>query len=121
MVSAVRVQRDLDEAYLPGMPVAPGPYLDEYAERSAHARKTLPWREVSYGQDACERLHLFPGLTETAPLLIFVHGGYWQELTEAESSFAAPGVVAHGWAYAAMGYGLAPAYRLDEITAMVRR
>lgn len=111
----------LDEAYLPGLSVAPEPYLDEYSRRSELARRTLSWREIAYGPGEPERLHFFPAARAAAPLLVFVHGGYWQELTEYESSFAAADVVAHGAAFAALGYGLAPAYRLDEITAMVRR
>jgi arylformamidase len=111
----------LDEAYLPGLSVAPEPYLDEYSKRSELARRTLSWRDIAYGPDECERLHFFPAAQAGAPLLVFVHGGYWQELTEYESSFAAADVVAHGAAFAALGYGLAPTYRLDEITAMVRR
>ena len=111
----------LDEAYVPGLSVAPEPYLDEYAKRSELARRTLPWRDFAYGPGKAERLHFFPAARKSAPLLVFVHGGYWQELTEFESSFAAPDVVAHGSAFAALGYGLAPAHRLDEITAMVRR
>ncbi|MFL6123901.1 alpha/beta hydrolase [Actinophytocola sp.] len=117
----MRLPPDLDEAYLPGLFVAPGPYLDEYAARSARARESLPWREVRYGPGESERLHFFPATVPDAPLLVFVHGGYWQELTEYESSFAAEDVVAHGGAFAAIGYGLAPVHRLDEITAMVRR
>jgi arylformamidase len=117
----VRVQPELDDAYLPGISVAPGPYLEEYARRSARARRTLPWREISYGAGESERLHFFPANRPGAPLLVFVHGGYWQELTEAESSFAAIDAVAGGSAFVALGYGLAPAHRLDEITAMVRR
>jgi arylformamidase len=114
------VSPDLDAAYLPGLSVAPGPYLNKYAARSALARESLPWREVRYGTRESERSHFFPATVPDAPLLVFVHGGYWQELTEAESSFAAKDVVANGAAFAALGYGLAPAYRLDEITEMVR-
>jgi arylformamidase len=115
---------DLEEAYLPGLSVDPTPFVDVYAERSARARRELPWRDLGYGRGAAERLHFFPaGNTNNAeaPLLVFVHGGYWQELTEAESAFAAVDVVARGWAFAALGYGLAPAHGLDEIVAMVRR
>jgi arylformamidase len=117
----MRALRDLDEAYLPGLSVSPGPYLDRYTDLSAQARRMLTWQDVAYGPGEAERLHYFPAPQPGAPLLIFVHGGYWQELTETESSFAAPGVHARGWAFAALGYGLAPEHRLDEIVAMVRR
>jgi len=112
---------ELDDAYVPGISVDPGPYLDEYATRSARARRDLQWRDFPYGPGESERLHFFSATTPDAPLLVFVHGGYWQELTEAESAFAAVDAVKHGCAFAAMGYGLAPSYRLDDITAMVRR
>lgn len=117
----MQAQPDLDEAYVPGISVDPGPYLAEYAARSSAARRALPWRAFAYGTDDSERLHYFPGTAAGAPLLVFVHGGYWQELTEADSSFAAADAVKQGFAFAAMGYGLAPRFRLDEITAMVRK
>ncbi|MGH3973181.1 MAG: alpha/beta hydrolase, partial [Pseudonocardiaceae bacterium] len=97
------------------------PYLDEYARRSALARRELVWREVAYGPTPAERLHFFPSAEPDSPLVVFVHGGYWQQLTEADSSFAAREVVAAGAAYAALGYGLAPRVRLDDIVDMVRR
>jgi arylformamidase len=122
VVADVEGSEPWDRAYLPGRSVpSVQPYLDEYARRSALARRVLPWREVRYGPDPAERLHFFPASGPNAALVIFVHGGYWQELTELDSSFAACDVVAAGVAYAAVGYGLAPRVRLAEIVAMVRR
>jgi arylformamidase len=110
-----------DRQYLPGRLVpSVQPYLEEYARRSALARRELSWREVWYGPDPAERLHFFPAPELESPLVVFVHGGFWQELTEADSSFAAQEVVAAGAAYAALGYGLAPRVGLDDIVAMVR-
>jgi arylformamidase len=121
IVPAVQALPELDEAYVPGRSIDPGPFIAEYAARSALARRELPWRAFPYGTNDSERLHFFPATTAGAPLLVFVHGGYWQELTEADSSFAAADTLKQGCAFAAMGYGLAPTYRLDEITAMVRK
>ncbi|HET9254545.1 MAG TPA: alpha/beta hydrolase [Pseudonocardiaceae bacterium] len=110
-----------DRQYLPGRLVpSEQPYLDEYTWRSALARRELSWREVRYGSDPSERLHFFPAPEPDSPLVVFVHGGYWQQLTEADSSFAAREIVAAGAAYAALGYGLAPRVGLDDIVAMVR-
>jgi arylformamidase len=115
-------QQAWDRAYVAGTSVPDvGAYVAEYAERSARARAALTWQQCAYGADPAQRLHLFPAAGQDAPLLVFVHGGYWQELTEAESSFAAQGVVAAGAAFAALGYGLAPAHRLPDIAAMVGR
>jgi arylformamidase len=111
-----------DQQYLPGRLVpSVQPFLDEYARRSALARRELPWRKVRYGPDPAERLHFFPAREPDSPLVVFVHGGYWQQLTEADSSFAAREIVAAGAAYAALGYGLAPRVQLGDIVAMVRR
>jgi arylformamidase len=95
-------------------------YLREYASRSARVRATLRWTEHAYGSAPAQRLHFFPAAEPDAPLLVYVHGGYWQELSKEDSCFAAPDVAARGAAFAALGYGLAPAHRLDEIVAMVR-
>ncbi|MDT3397231.1 alpha/beta hydrolase [Streptomyces sp. B1866] len=112
-------------------------HLAAYAERSALARQRLPWRELAYGPGPAERLHFFPAAGSTdldgtpgpdggdaggpVPLQVYVHGGYWLELSKEDSAFAAPDFAARGAAFAALGYGLAPAHRLDEIVAMVRR
>ena len=50
---------------------------------------------------------------------VFIHGGYWQDLSKDDSSFPAPGVNA-GITYIAVNYGLAPLYSLDEIVEQVR-
>ncbi|MGH3937917.1 MAG: alpha/beta hydrolase [Pseudonocardiaceae bacterium] len=121
-----------DRVYTPSSCVAGADvYLREYADRSAQARKLLPWRAIRYGPDNAEMLHFFPVPEPRAtqprmtqrrtPLQIFIHGGYWQERSEAESSFAASDFVSRGSAFAALGYGLAPRHRLDEIVTMVRR
>jgi arylformamidase len=54
------------------------------------------------------------------PVLVFFHGGYWQELSKEASAFAARQCLANGIAYAAVGYTLAPAATLSEIVAECR-
>lgn len=111
-----------DSVYTPSSCVADaGAYLREYADRSVRARTLLPWRAFRYGPDNAELLHFFPAIRRGAPLHVFIHGGYWQERSEVESSFAAPDFVSRGSAFAALGYGLAPRHRLDEIVRMVRK
>jgi arylformamidase len=95
--------------------------LRAYAERSARARATLTWTELAYGPGSAERLHFFSPAAVGAPLHVYVHGGYWQELGKEDSAFAAPNFVRRGAAFAALGYGLAPAHSLDDIVATVRR
>jgi arylformamidase len=96
--------------------------LAEYQARSLAALRTLDHRaDVAYGPDPAERLHHFPPRRPGAPLLVFVHGGHWQESGKEDSCFAAPALLAAGAGYVALGYGLAPRRQLEEMSASVRR
>ncbi|MEV8435878.1 alpha/beta hydrolase [Actinosynnema sp. NPDC051121] len=111
----------LDHDYLPGLGVpSVQPYFDEYADRSAAARAALTWRALPYGADPAEQVHFFPAPGPDAPLVVFVHGGYWRVLDEWSSAYGAPGLVAAGAAFAAVGYPLAPRVSVRQITAAVR-
>ncbi|MGH3792560.1 MAG: alpha/beta hydrolase [Pseudonocardiaceae bacterium] len=112
----------LDREYSPSSCVRDlRPYLEWYAGGSAEARRChRVLTGLRYGDRPAETLDFFPASQPAAPLHVFVHGGYWQELSKNESSFMAPGFLAVGAAFAAIGYGLAPAHRLDEIIDMVR-
>ncbi|MFI1223575.1 MULTISPECIES: alpha/beta hydrolase [unclassified Streptomyces] len=116
-------QESLDRQYSPSSRVADiTVFLDAYAALSKRTRDELTVRTgIPYGAEACETLDFFPAAEPDAPLLVFVHGGYWQELSKDESSFPARGTVPAGAAFAALDYGLAPAYRLPDIVAQVRR
>lgn len=99
-----------------------GRYLAEYRTRSARAlARRRVHTDLRYGPTPAERLDLFPAPVPNAPLQVFVHGGFWQELDKSYASFVAEDFLDHGVAFAALGYGLAPAHRMDEIVAMVRR
>jgi len=112
----------LDREYSPSSCVpALQPYLDEYAARSADARARHEVRRLRYGPGAGETVDVFPAAGGDAPLHVFVHGGNWQALTVDDSAFAAPGFLAGGVAFAAVGYPLAPGATLDEIVAAVGR
>jgi arylformamidase len=114
-------QRTLDIQYSPSSCVTDiNVFLREYADRSALARDRLEMRSsVRYGPRPEQLLDYFPASEPGGPLLVFIHGGYWQELSRLESAFMALDLVPRGVSVAALGYGLAPAYRLPEIVDMV--
>jgi arylformamidase len=111
----------LDIQYSPSSCVADiNIYLNEYAVRSAAAREQLDVQVgIRYGSGPEQLLDFFPAGREGAPVLVFVHGGYWQEISRHESAFMAADLVSRGISVAVLGYGLAPAYKLPEIIAMV--
>ncbi|MFI7194047.1 alpha/beta hydrolase [Nocardia nova] len=113
---------ELDREYSPSS-CAPGyrDTLSACARSSAAALAELPSRrDLRYGPHPAETLHLFPVDRATAPLLVFVHGGHWQESSKDDSCFPAPDLIAAGIAFAALGYGLAPARRIGEMVDAVR-
>jgi len=99
------------------------PFLERYVDESARAWRTVPGnRDLRYGDAPRATLDFFPAPTNaTQPgLLLYIHGGYWQELSKAESAFLAPAWHAAGFAHAVVGYTLAPAARVPEIVAECR-
>jgi len=71
-------------------------YLREYHELSA------PWA----GKDL---------VTPGAPLLVYIHGGYWQRLSAADSLFNAPDAGRLGFSLHATEYTLAPHATVEQI------
>lgn len=55
------------------------------------------------------------------PLVIFVHGGYWQELSKNEHAFPAPAWLSVGYAFATLNYGLAPGASVARMITRCRR
>jgi arylformamidase len=102
------------------------PFLRAYADRSATALAgRAVQRDLPYGDQPAQRLDLFvppakgPG-APLPPLLVFIHGGYWQELSKNSSLFGAPGALDAGFAYAAIDYTLAPHASIGAIAIECR-
>lgn len=73
---------------------------------------------VAYGDDPAACLHLFiPQGEGPWPLMVFIHGGYWQELDHTATDFLAERYLARGMAFASLGYGLAPKTSIDTMIA----
>lgn len=73
---------------------------------------------VAYGPTAAERLDVFPaaaGAGGPAPVLVFIHGGYWRALDKSDCSFVAPAFNAAGAAVVVPNYALCPAVTIEDI------
>jgi arylformamidase len=96
--------------------------LSEYRRLSDVAKESLPCElNVRYGDSDGELLHHFPPRRAGSPLMVFVHGGHWQELSIDDSCFAASALVEHGAGLVAVGYRLAPESTLDAMVASIAR
>jgi arylformamidase len=77
--------------------------------------------DMPYAPHERQRLDLFcPEGHGPWPLLVFIHGGYWQLGSKDNWSFLAPGWMQKGIAFATLGYRLAPVVTLEEIAEDVR-
>ena len=77
---------------------------------------------LSYGDTPRQFIDLFlPAAGETAPLAIFVHGGYWRSLDPSIFSQMARGLNGRGIAVAVAGYDLCPNVTIADIIEQIRR
>lgn len=83
--------------------------------RTSHAATM----DLRYGPAERNRIDLFPGRAD-GPLLVFIHGGYWQMRAKEVFAFIVEGPLAHGIGVALVGYTLAPQARLDGIVSEIR-
>ena len=75
---------------------------------------------LAYGPDPLQRLDLFPVEGGKAPVMVYIHGGYWVGGDKIGRRFPAPVYNDAGIAWAAINYRLAPGCSMDEIVADVR-
>ncbi len=116
-------QAELEQEYSPSSMVGGDltPYLASYAALSAKARAELEVREnLAYGDSSTQLLDFFPAPGAKAPLHVFIHGGYWQALSQRESALMAPVLHENGQAFATLNYTLAPEARLGQMVEECR-
>ena len=98
-------------------------YADFYAKESEKVRAKLEHRlDVPFGPTLAEHLDLYPapGLKHPAPILVYLHGGYWRSRTSKEFGFVARGPASKGVATVLVNYALCPKVAIDEIVRQVR-
>ncbi len=95
-------------------------FFERWARDSAAVRDRLDGRlDLAYADSPGCKLDFFPARDAKAPLLAFIHGGYWQSLDKGDFSYLAPPFVEAGIAYASLNYDLAPGVRIGEIVSQI--
>ncbi|WP_225972695.1 alpha/beta hydrolase [Paracoccus jeotgali] len=113
-------QAELQREYSPGSMVGGdiSPYLAAYRALSTEARAGMQVAEnLRYGSDPQHVLDYFPAPNPAAGLHVFIHGGYWQALSQRDSAAMAPALHEQGHAFATLNYTLAPDARLGQMLA----
>ena len=93
--------------------------MQRWREAAEAARIARPRETVAYGPGPREVMDVFSA-GDDAPVVVFLHGGYWQALDKDWFSGLAPALLAHGVGLAVPSYDLAPAVRLGTILSQVR-
>jgi len=106
----------LDAAYNNSAAVAgSGAIVEAWTRRSAELRSRFAGTlDLRYGSEERNRVDFFEA-SPGAPVLAFIHGGYWQMRAKENFAFVAEGPLARGISVAMIGYTLAPAKRLRAI------
>jgi arylformamidase len=97
-------------------------YFRRWGETSADAVRSQPRQlDVRYGGGPNEHLDIFPCPEADAPVLVFIHGGYWRSLDKRDHSFVAPAFTKAGACVVVPNYALCPAVTIPQITMQMVR
>ena len=102
------------------------PDRDGYMDaRDAANKRTLDTLsripDLRYGPNAYETLDIYPADTAGAPVMVYIHGGYWRAGYKEDWAFVAEPLVSKGATAVVLNYDLCPSVSLDELVAETRR
>jgi arylformamidase len=90
-----------------------------WARDAAAYRECRAPRVVRYGPGERHTIDFFAG-TAHEPIVVFIHGGYWQALDGSSFSHCARGLNVHGVSVAVPTYDLCPNVGIDTITRQMQ-
>ena len=92
-------------------------------DAAAYREQCVP-RRITYGPGSRQSIDFFAGEGRdegNAPLVVFIHGGYWQALDGSWFSHMARGLNAHGISVAVPTYDLCPQVSVADIIEEMRQ
>ena len=90
-----------------------------WARDAAAYRQQCAPRRITYGPGPRHVIDFFAG-ERAGPIVVFIHGGYWQALDGSSFSHMARGLTAHGIGVAVPTYDLCPQVSIAEIIEEMR-
>ncbi len=95
--------------------------FQRWTEASTLVRANAPADlDLRYAQGDGATLDVFPATGPApaagAPVLVFIHGGYWRSLDKSQHSFVAPAFNADGALVVVPNYALCPAVSIEQIS-----
>ncbi len=103
-----------------------GRHFAEWAAASEQVRRSQPaMLDVRYGHGDGETLDIFAAARKPdrppAPVMVFIHGGYWRSLDKSDHSFLAQAFVRQGACVVIPNYALCPAVTIPDIALQMAR
>jgi len=89
---------------------------------SSLVQRLESWRrDVRYGPGEGETMDIYPTPAADAPVLVFIHGGYWRSSDKSLHGFLAPAFSADGALVMIPNYALCPAVGIEHIALQLAR
>jgi arylformamidase len=107
-------------AKVPGFPAI----VARWNTMAAAFRESWPNMELglAYGPTPRQAMDVFwPGASRQAPMVMFIHGGYWQRMDRTPFSHLAAGLLAQGVAVAIPSYDLCPQVSMAALVEQLRQ
>jgi arylformamidase len=96
-------------------------WVQTWTDRSAARRACHPSElDIAYGPKPRNRFDVIRCGKRGVPLVVFIHGGWWQRNSKEVFTVMAEGPMVLGLDFALVGYTLAPDARMTEIAAEIR-
>ena len=91
-------------------------HFERWAEASEDAREAHAFQaDIAYGNEPMEKLDIFPSVRGNAPVVVFIHGGYWRSLDKSQHSFIGPAFKDEDACVVIPNYALCPAVTIPQI------
>jgi len=112
---------ELDRAYNNSLAVAnSAQIIEDWIKTSTQARESMSGElDIRYGTHPRQSYDYFSA-GDNAPVMVYIHGGWWQARSKDDFTFIVPPLVDLGISVAMLGYRLAPEATIDQIVSDVR-
>lgn len=95
--------------------------LQQWQQATAAIADTLlSGSDIAYGDGPLQRFDFYRAAGTQRPLLVFIHGGYWQGGDKRDIGFIAAPYVKAGISVAVINYSLAPQARIEDMVEEVQ-
>lgn len=91
-------------------------FLDINEKESQRVKHSYPcYSDQKYGSAPLQTVDIFPASVSNAPVLVFIHGGYWRALDKKSYSFIAEPFLENNITVCVLNYRLIPSVNMGTL------